>query len=130
MNNLISMLNSIVSDIRDIELFDDDLNWIIDMIPTLSSYNCIRGYISGNKLRKLIKNSNLIDDCFYKIIIYIDDKIIYNGVNILYFDTEKHLEKNINILSKNEYSNLSTLLKTYTVLKDSIEFENLIRAKL
>ena len=124
------MLNSIVSDIRDIELFDDDLNWIIDMIPTLSSYNCIRGYISGNKLRKLIKNSNLIDDCFYKIIIYIDDKIIYNGVNILYFDTEKHLEKNINILSKNEYSNLSTLLKTYTVLKDSIEFENLIRAKL
>jgi len=110
MNNLISMLNSIVSDIRDIELFDDDLNWIIDMIPTLSSYNCIRGYISGNKLRKLIKNSNLIDDCFYKIIIYIDDKIIYNGVNILYFDTEKHLEKNINILSKNEYSNLSTLL--------------------
>lgn len=124
------MLNSIISDIKEIELFDDDLNWIIDMIPILSSYNCIRGYISGKKLKKILKNTNLIDDCFYKVIIYIDDKMIYNGVNILYFDTEKHIEKNVDILSKNEYLTLSSLLKTYTVLKDSIEFENLIRAKL
>ena len=121
------MLNSII---KEIELFDDDLNWIIDMIPTLSSYNCIRGYISGKKLKKILKNTNLIDDCFYKVIIYIDDKMIYNGVHILYFDTEKHIEKNVDILSKNEYLTLSSLLKTYTVLKDSIEFENLIRAKL
>jgi hypothetical protein len=128
MINIISMLNSIISDIKSIELFDNDSNWIIDMIPTLSTYNCIRGYISGSKLNKILKKTNLIQTLFYKIIIYIDDLSIREispySLNIIYFDTEKQLEKNIDIF------NLCSLLKSYTVIKDSIEIENMMYSKL
>ena len=72
-----------------------------------------------NLLNKILKKSTLIPTAFYKIVIYIDDEFPYS-LNIMYFDftTEKQFEKDINIL------NLCSLLKSYTVIKDSLELEN------
>lgn len=115
------MLNSIINDINNIDLFNDESNWIIDLIPKLSTYNCIRGYLSGFKLNKIVKKSTFNPTFFYKIIIYIDDD---SGlVDIIYFDTEKHIEKNIVIHDSS--NDLSSLLKAYTVIKDSLELNEL-----
>lgn len=110
MSKIISMMNSVIKDIEKTELFN---SWMIDMIPKLSTYSCIRAYISGSNLNKILKKSSFDPSYFYKIIIYIDDDT--SNLNIIYFEDQKQTRETFDFL------NLSSLLKVYTVLNDSFE---------
>ena len=133
--NIIVSMNSIINDINNMGIFENERDWQFDLIPKLSTYECIRGIISREKLIELIHKPVSKSDKYFNIIIYIPNKCPPKGVMLfpskmssLYMIV---LEDNINDIFDitNQYDinilNLQSLIKTYTIFNDYLENDKL-----
>jgi uncharacterized protein YqgQ len=112
-------------------IFEKETDWQFDLIPKISSYECIRGTISREKLSELTHKPVLIDGDYFEIIIYIPDKSPPKG--LMLFPTSKLymivlIDKNIFDIT-NQYDinilNLQSLIKTYTVFNYFLDTDKL-----
>ena len=85
--NIIVLMNSIINDINNMNIFEKESDWQFDFIPKISNYECIRGTISREKLSELTHKPVLIDGEYFEIIIYIPDKLPQKG--LMLFPTSK-----------------------------------------
>ena len=133
--NIIVSMNSIINDINNMNIFEKESDWQFDLIPKLSTYECIRGIISREKLAELTHRPVLKNDKYFNVIIYIPNKCPPKGVMLfpskassLYLivleDTKNDIfditnQYDVNIL------NLQSLIKVYSVFNDFLETDKL-----
>jgi len=119
--NIIILMNSIINEINNMNIFEHENHWKFDIVPEISPYDCIKGYISGKKLSKLTR-TQFDPSCYYKIIIYIDLNYVLHLILL------KNKEK-ILFEIENEYDltilNLNSLIKTYSFLNDFLDTDKL-----
>ena len=125
--NIIVSMNSIINDINNMGIFENERDWQFDLIPKLSTYECIRGIISREKLVELIHKPVSKSDKYFNIIIYIPNKcppkvsslymiVLEDKINDVFDITNQY---DINIL------NLQSLIKIYTIFNDYLENDKL-----
>lgn len=130
--NIIVLMNSIINNINNMNIFEKETDWRFDLIPKLSTYECIRGIISKEKLIELIHKPVLKNDNYFNIIIYIPDNhskgvmlfprkglylIVLEDSKTEIFDITNQYD--VNIL------NLQSLIKAYTVFNDFLNTDKL-----
>lgn len=118
-------MNSIINEINDMNIFEDESNWKFDIIPSISPYECIKGTISGLKLTKLTR-TQFDPYCYYKIVIYIDKQF---NLHLILFNKDQKKNKTTIFDIENEFDltilNLNKLIQTYTFLNDFLENDKL-----
>lgn len=133
--NIIISMNSIINDINNMNIFEKETDWQFDLIPKLSTYECIRGIISREKLIELTHKPISKRDKYFNIIIYIPNKCPPKGtmlfpskISSLYMIVLED-EKNDIFDITNQYDinilNLQSLIKTYTIFNDFLDNDKL-----
>lgn len=128
-------MNSIINDINNMNIFEKETDWKFDLIPKLSTYECIRGIISREKLIELTHKPILKTNKYFNVIIYIPNKCPPKGIMLfpskvssLYLIVLE--DKNNDIFDiTNQYDinilNLHSLIKTYTMFNDFLNTDKL-----